>query len=154
MLPSHRTSLIVAYGRWIDAPHQTHTFGAKGLFDGVKGSPLIRQWVLILALGRFPIDYFTSEIRVSSLNRPTHILPNRSQASAYLAFGVWPRLRRLLLLKTHRCFQSKAREQITSRCEQGRLILPHSLLWDGRGGCRESSIPTCVHKEQFQPANK
>lgn len=100
-------------------PHHTHTFGAKGLFDGVKGSPSIRQCVLILALGRFPIDYFTSEIHSTSLNRPTHILPNRSQGSAYLAFWVWLRLQQLHLLKTHKYFQSKAREQIASCSDQG-----------------------------------
>lgn len=66
----------------------THLWG-RGLFDHVKGSASIRLCVLILALGRFAIDYLTTQKHSAALDRPAHIQPNQSPLSAYLAFWVW-----------------------------------------------------------------
>lgn len=66
-----------------------HLWGRR-LFDRVKGSPSIRPRVHILALGRFPIDYLTTQKHSTSLDRPTHTQPSHSWPSAHLAFWVWP----------------------------------------------------------------
>lgn len=89
-------------------PHHSHLWG-KGLFDGVKGSPSIRQCVLILALGRFPIDYLMSPKHSTSLDRPTQ---QRSITGSCLfgILGLLVSLATVWLLKTHRCFHSRARE--------------------------------------------
>lgn len=98
--------LLSSVGRFL---FPTHLWG-RGLFDHVKGSPSIRQCVLILALGRFPIDYLTTQKHSTSLDRPAHIQPNQSWPSAYLPFWVWPCLRHtatwlhapISTLKTHK----------------------------------------------------
>lgn len=68
----------------------THLWGT-GLFDRVKGSPSIRQCVLILALGRFPIDYLMTQKQSTSPDGPTHIQPNQSGPSANMAVWAWQR---------------------------------------------------------------
>lgn len=50
----------------------THLWG-RGLFDHVKGSTSIRLCVLILALGRFAIDYLTTQKHSTALDRPARI---------------------------------------------------------------------------------
>lgn len=68
----------------VDLCPPQHLWGRE-LFDRVKGSPSIRPCVLILALGRFPIDYLTTQKHCTSLDRPTRTRPNQSWPSVYLA---------------------------------------------------------------------
>lgn len=137
-------------------PPYTHLWG-KGLFDGVKGSPSIRQRVLILALGRFPIDCL-----LSPSNTAPHSIGQRHSAQSvtgsclFAVFGSGCATARLLL-KTYKCLRSRAREGENSNCLPRRASPTYSVafimveqLWRRR----ESSIPACFHEEQFHPANK
>lgn len=82
------TELLLCFSNsWtqlVDLCPPQHLWGRE-LFDRVKGSPSIRPCVLILALGRFPIDYLTTQKHCTSLDRPTHTRPNQSWPSVYLA---------------------------------------------------------------------
>lgn len=62
-----------------------------------------------------------------------------------------------LLLKTHKCLHSRAREGKNWKCIPQRASPTYSVafviverLWRRR----ESDIPACIHEEQFRPANK
>lgn len=129
------------------------------MFDGVKGSPSIRQGVLILALGRFSIDYLISPKHSTSLDRPMQqrsinhriLLIWRFGSGCVFGSSVTPSKNSQMLL-----FWGKGGKK-NCKCILQQASPTYSLAFvivEQRRRCRESGIPACIHKEPFRPANK
>lgn len=126
-----------------------HLWG-RGLFDRVKGSPSIRQCVLILAQGRFPIDYLMTQKHSTSPDRP-----NTHPAQSIMTICWYGILGSLLSKNLTDTFTTESR--INCECLQQRANLTHCAVviivawcW----GWLEPSIPIPIHEELCWPANQ